>query len=200
MQEDEATDKQLQIIDDQARMAHQKAQEIERQALREREDLTTKLSRQRRLCQAQQEFMEAEAISTMIDDSSSPLNGKLTIHAPPIVSTPAPTKVTGDISQEPDIPVDCPLHLPPSLVPVHSPSAHPASTFMDLLVAALHGIPKPTLPKFWDGKEKDFALLKMALKNLLNVHPHLTEHCKFQVMIDRLGGQSLKLAVVSTYM
>ena len=34
----------------------------------------------------------------------------------------------------------------------------------------------------------------MALDNLINVHPHLTEQYKFQVMLDRLGGKALKLA------
>ena len=42
-------------------------------------------------------------------------------------------------------------------------------------------------------EEKEFALLRMALDNLIKVHPHLTEQYKYQVMLDQLGGRALKL-------
>ncbi|XP_038071933.1 uncharacterized protein LOC119740637 [Patiria miniata] len=79
-------------------------------------------------------------------------------------------------------------------VPTGSPPMVPGATAIDLLVASSYGIPKPALPRFSDGREKEFALLRMALDNLINVHPHLTEQYKFQVMLDRLGGRALKLA------
>ncbi len=159
LEEDEAADKELQIIDDQARKARLQAEEIERNALRDRENLTKKLSRRRRLRIAQQEMVEAKAISTLVDDTSIPLEDTQA-KAP----TPAP-KTTSHISPKPDLPrsaEDSPP-LPSSPITVPSPSEPPVPTVMDLLVTSSHGLPKPTLPKFSDGKERDFALLKMAL-------------------------------------
>ena len=64
---------------------------------------------------------------------------------------------------------------------------------MDLLLAPSIGVPKPTLHKF-AIEEKDFALLKFALQNLVDVHPHFSEEYKFQVLIISLEGKALKLA------
>ena len=38
---------------------------------------------------------------------------------------------------------------------------------LNLLAAASHGIPKPTLPKFTSGAVKNFALLQMAIDSLI---------------------------------
>lgn len=62
------------------------------------------------------------------------------------------------------------------------------------LVSSLYGIPKPSLPMFSGGREKDFAMLKMALDSLIGVHPSLTEQYKYQVLLGRLGGNARKLA------
>lgn len=51
------------------------------------------------------------------------------------------------------------------------------------------------IPCFESGKESDFALLKMALDNLLNSHVHLNEQYKYQVLLGHLKLQSaLQLA------
>ncbi|XP_038075950.1 uncharacterized protein LOC119743606 [Patiria miniata] len=71
LQEDQTADEQLRKLDEQARSARLKAEEVERQALREREALTSKLSRQRRVRIARQELCEAEAISAMLNNESS---------------------------------------------------------------------------------------------------------------------------------
>ncbi|CAI5677208.1 unnamed protein product [Oreochromis niloticus] len=49
-----------------------------------------------------------------------------------------------------------------------------------------YDIPKPMIPSFESGHESDFALLKMALDNLLNSHPHLNEQYKYQVLLGHL--------------
>lgn len=56
----------------------------------------------------------------------------------------------------------------------------------EMLIASAYGIPKPTLPVFASGRESNFALLKMALDNLLNAHGHLSEQYKFQVLLGHL--------------
>ncbi|CAI5683933.1 unnamed protein product [Oreochromis niloticus] len=53
-------------------------------------------------------------------------------------------------------------------------------------LATGYGIPKPMIPSFESGRESDFALLKMALDNLLNSHPHLNEQYKYQVLLGHL--------------
>ncbi|XP_046347391.2 uncharacterized protein LOC124128018 [Haliotis rufescens] len=92
----------------------------------------------------------------------------------------------------------------PTLPPTEQPTQLPAITGMipqvgtpnltELLISSSYGIPRPTLPNFTSGREKDFALLKMALDNLVNIHPHLTEQYKYQVLLDKLGGSAKRLA------
>lgn len=53
------------------------------------------------------------------------------------------------------------------------PSQSTTSTDVSPFVATSYGIPKPMIPCFESGKESDFALLKMALDNLLNSHLQL---------------------------
>ena len=55
---------------------------------------------------------------------------------------------------------------------------------MDLIMACAYGIAKPSLPVFKCCRESDFSLLKMALDNLLENHPHLTEQYKYQVLLE----------------
>lgn len=58
---------------------------------------------------------------------------------------------------------------------------------MDLVAAFSFGIPKPKLPHLSSGRESDFALLKKAVDSLLGPHhPHLTEHYKYQVLLEHL--------------
>ena len=57
---------------------------------------------------------------------------------------------------------------------------------MELFVATAFGIPKPRLPYFESGNESDFVLLNMALENLLDIHAHLSEQYKYQVLMDYL--------------
>ena len=57
---------------------------------------------------------------------------------------------------------------------------------MDLFIASAYGIPRPSLPVFKSGRESDFALLKMALDNLLDNHPHLTEQYKYQILLQHI--------------
>lgn len=88
---------------------------------------------------------------------------------------------------------------PPAVQYTHRsiPTATPVQTAppwtypgMETLIATSYGIPKPTLPFFESGRESDFALLKMALDNLMNSHPHLSEHYKYQVLLSQLKLQS----------
>jgi len=67
---------------------------------------------------------------------------------------------------------------------VHSRVQTPNS--MDLFIASAYGIPRPSLPVFKSGRESEYALLKMALENLLDIHPHLTEQYKYQILLDHL--------------
>ncbi len=69
----------------------------------------------------------------------------------------------------------------------------------EMLIASAYGIPKPTLPVFESGCESDFALLKMALDNLLNAHGHLCEQYKFQVLLGHLKLPST-LQLAKAYM
>lgn len=97
---------------------------------------------------------------------------------------------------------------PPTVQYAHSsiPTATPVQkappwTYpgMETLIATSYGIPKPKLPFFESGKESDFALLKMALDNLMNSHPHLSEHYKYQVLLSQLKLQSA-LQLAKSYM
>uniref|UniRef100_A0AAV2L5E3 Neurotransmitter-gated ion-channel ligand-binding domain-containing protein n=1 Tax=Knipowitschia caucasica TaxID=637954 RepID=A0AAV2L5E3_KNICA len=70
----------------------------------------------------------------------------------------------------------------------------------DMLIASTYGIPRPTLPYFESGRESDFALLKMALDNLLSIHTHLSEQYKYQVLLGQLKHASaLQLAKAHMY-
>lgn len=59
-------------------------------------------------------------------------------------------------------------------------------TVMDLVMASAYGIPKPSLPVYKSGQESDFALFKLALDNLLDNHPHLTEQYKYKILLEHL--------------
>lgn len=86
------------------------------------------------------------------------------------------------------------------IVPQPGSIAAPGTDIMELLIATSYGIPKPALPYFTSGKEPDFALLKMALDNLLSSHAHLTEPFKYQVLLQHLKLPSAhKLAQAFMY-
>lgn len=57
---------------------------------------------------------------------------------------------------------------------------------MDLSIASAYGIPRASLPVFKSGQESDFAPLKIALDNLLDNHPHLTEQFKYHILLEHL--------------
>ncbi len=71
---------------------------------------------------------------------------------------------------------------------------------LEMLAASAHGVPKPAIPYFDTGRESDFALLKMALDNVMNNQPHLSEHYKYQVLLGHLKHPSaLQLAKAYMY-
>lgn len=63
-------------------------------------------------------------------------------------------------------------------MPVSTRGPPREADMMDLLVASAYGIPKTRLPYF--------GLLDMALGNLVGVYIHLSEHFKFQILLDHL--------------
>ncbi|KAL1273037.1 hypothetical protein QQF64_028899 [Cirrhinus molitorella] len=64
--------------------------------------------------------------------------------------------------------------------------SYPAHPGTELLFASAYGIPQPKLPVFESGNESDFALLKLALDNLLTNHRHLSEQYKYHVLLSHL--------------
>ncbi|XP_058625394.1 uncharacterized protein LOC131536472 [Onychostoma macrolepis] len=71
---------------------------------------------------------------------------------------------------------------------------------LEMLAASAYGVPKPAIPFFDTGRESDFALLKMALDNVMNNQPHLSEHYKYQVLLSHLKLPSaLQLAKAYMY-
>lgn len=50
----------------------------------------------------------------------------------------------------------------------------------------LYGAPKPSIPDFAIDSERDFANLKLALDNLLDSHPELSEKYKYHVLLEHL--------------
>ncbi|KAL1281070.1 hypothetical protein QQF64_015670 [Cirrhinus molitorella] len=85
------------------------------------------------------------------------------------------------------IPPNVSFSHPPSYL--HLPSTHTMQTSYpgtELLFASAYGIPQPKLPVFESGNESDFALLKLALDNLLSNHSHLSEQYKYHVLLSHL--------------
>ena len=119
--------------------------------------------------------------SQPVVQTSSP---KHAAYSPPsfhhmVRTAPRPAK-----SQRPSDPV----REKPAPLPLPNPTERvtEGASIMELLVATAFGIPKPRLPYFESGKESDFVLLNMALENLLDIHAHLSEQYKFQVLMDHL--------------
>ncbi|KAG7457240.1 hypothetical protein JOB18_014039 [Solea senegalensis] len=69
----------------------------------------------------------------------------------------------------------------------------------ELLLASALGIPRPSLPVFESGRESDFALLKLALDNVLGSNLHLSEQYKYQVLIGHIKLPSA-LQLAKAYM
>ncbi|XP_033637433.1 uncharacterized protein LOC117298338 [Asterias rubens] len=114
----------------------------------------------------------------------------------PAVTNPYPmTAPTQSVGWAPPFPNPFAQPYP---APSHPMGPAPAQMMMpnstEMLIASSYGIPRPVLPTFSSGKEKDFALLKMALDNLIDVHPHLTEPYKYQVLLGKLSGNIKRLA------
>lgn len=61
------------------------------------------------------------------------------------------------------------------------------------------GFPGLLCRTFESGRESDFALLKMALDNLLSTHAHLSEQYKYQVLLGQLKHAST-LQLAKSYM
>lgn len=111
------------------------------------------------------------------------------------VNTPLPRQSAPLMSQNQPIPTThhrapllsntpiCPQPYSPLPVPQAGYIPQPGT---ELLMAAAYGIPRPTLPVFESGTESDFALLKLALDNLLSHHTHISEQYKYQVLLSHL--------------
>lgn len=69
----------------------------------------------------------------------------------------------------------------------------------ELLLASALGIPRPSLPVFESGLESDFALLKLALDNVLDSNLHLSEQHKYQVLLGHIKFPSA-LQLAKAYM
>lgn len=94
-------------------------------------------------------------------------------------TVPRPAQIQRPSDPVPKLPAPLSLHMPID-------RTSEGASIMELLVATAFGIPKPKLPYFESGRESDFVLLKMALENLLDIHAHLSEQYKFQVLMDHL--------------
>lgn len=77
-----------------------------------------------------------------------------------------------------------PSHGFPAQTTMYIPQAQPPG--IEMLAASAYGVPKPVMPTFESGRESDFALLKMALDNLMNHQQHLSEQYKYQVLLGHL--------------
>ncbi|XP_028301819.1 uncharacterized protein LOC114462917 [Gouania willdenowi] len=51
---------------------------------------------------------------------------------------------------------------------------------------SIYGVPKPKIPDFTTDSEREFANLKLALDNLLEPYPELTEKYKYHVLLEHL--------------
>jgi hypothetical protein len=199
-------------LDDEARRAQQAAQ----LAINKREKMQSELSRKRKIRKAKYDLVEAEYMEGLLSEDeqcSKVCHPQVdTLPDPILIHTPMPNVVPGVTSC-----VDQPIltsnreyrpHVEAAPTPTPMPSVVPGTTCVDqpilpdlteLLISSSYGVPRPTLPSFTSGKEKDFAMLKMALDNLVNIHPHLSQQYKYQVLLDKLGGNAKKLAEAYMY-
>lgn len=147
-----------------------------------------------------QPHLRAPVMST----SALPLHTSMqSMPPPPITATPQlPTSYTVQPTVIPPVTAHARLLQPPitshpplvlqptSLSYVQPPpfmhNSHPAHMGTELLFASAYGIPQPKLPVFESGNESDFALLKLALDNLLTNHNHLSEQYKYHVLLSHL--------------
>jgi len=51
---------------------------------------------------------------------------------------------------------------------------------------SIYGVPKPKIPDFTSDSEREFANLKLALNNLLEPYPELTEKYRYHVLLEHL--------------
>lgn len=103
----------------------------------------------------------------------------------PAVTSPTPT--------EPSLPYGPPQYAPmsPHVVPF-VPRVTPSTVQSQLLhnihsqSRSIYGVPKPKIPDFTTDSEMEFANLKLALDNLLEPYPELTEKYKYHVLLEHL--------------
>lgn len=82
------------------------------------------------------------------------------------------------------MPHDASSAQPPSIMHLHHTySGYPGT---ELLFASAYGIPQSKLLVFESGNESEFALLKLALDNLLSKHSYLIEQYKYCVLLSHL--------------
>uniref|UniRef100_A0AAV2MID6 E3 ubiquitin-protein ligase RNF182 n=1 Tax=Knipowitschia caucasica TaxID=637954 RepID=A0AAV2MID6_KNICA len=179
--EDTQADMEYQRLQLQAKEA-QRAQE---EALLAKETLHKQLDRNRRLQEAQRRVRMAKLVSSVLNTDAQA------------------------VSPEPSLTPEGYLQLPLSHL-LCQDNPHLCQTTLraffkprsqrNMLIASTYGIPRPTLPYFESGRESDFALLKMALDNLLSTHTHLSEQYKYQVLLGQLKHASaLQLAKAHMY-
>ncbi len=103
---------------------------------------------------------------------TSHVNTSLPGQMAPLMGQTQPIPTTHQrVTLSSNIPI-CPQPYSPLLVTQAGYIPQPGT---ELLMAAAYGIPLPTLPVFESGTESDFALLKLALDNLLSHHTHISE-------------------------
>lgn len=108
----------------------------------------------------------------------------------PAVNSPTPP--------QPSLPYGLPLYapLPSHAVPPQSLPFVPVATSptvqsqllhnVDVQPRSIYGVPKPKIPDFTTDSEMEFANLKLALNNLLEPYPELTEKYKYHVLLEHL--------------
>jgi len=105
---------------------------------------------------------------------------------PPVTTHPHLMQPPVTSYQASTVPPPVPSHIqPPSFLPFprNGDLAYPGT---ELLFASAYGIPQPKLSVFESGNESDFALLKLALDNLLSIHSHISEQYKYHVLLSHL--------------
>ncbi|KAI4901563.1 hypothetical protein NFI96_009437 [Prochilodus magdalenae] len=74
----------------------------------------------------------------------------------------------------------------PTLIPHPSQVPHNAPPDLHPAQQSLYSVPKPKIPDFCSDSEKEFANLKLALDNLLEPHPELSEKYKYHILLEHL--------------
>ena len=102
--------------------------------------------------------------------------------SPSIYSLPQYTPVVPPQSL-PSAPV---VITPPAVQSQFPTSQTTAPHNFSLQPRSVYGVPKPKIPDFTTDSEREFSNLKLALNNLLEPHPELTEKYKYHVLLEHL--------------